>query len=293
MNSLSNIGTIKEILSRHGFTFSKALGQNFLINPSVCPRMAQECGAGEQTGVLEVGPGIGVLTVELAARAKKVVAVELDDRLLPVLQETLAGHPNASVVHGDILKLDLHRLIAEEFDGMDVAVCANLPYYITSPVIMRFLEERLPIRSLTVMVQKEAADRICALPGQRAAGALSLAVRYYAQPEVLFQVSRGSFLPAPNVDSAVIRLNILPQQPVSVDSEQTFFALVRASFGQRRKTLCNAVSAGMGLPKETLSAMMAAAGIAPQARAEQLTLEQFARLSNEITKQKGENDHAR
>ncbi|MGI6262039.1 MAG: 16S rRNA (adenine(1518)-N(6)/adenine(1519)-N(6))-dimethyltransferase RsmA [Acutalibacteraceae bacterium] len=293
MNALSNIGNIKEIFARHGFTFSKALGQNFLINPSVCPRMAQECGADAQTGVLEVGPGIGVLTVELAARAKKVVSVELDDRLLPMLRETLAEHPNASVVHGDILKLDLHELIAREFCGMDVAVCANLPYYITSPVIMRFLEERLPIRALTVMVQKEAADRICALPGQRAAGALSLAVRYYARPEILFQVSRGSFLPAPNVDSTVIRLNVLSQPPVSVDSEQTFFALVRASFGQRRKTLCNAVSAGMGIPKETLSALLTAAEIPPQARAEQLSLEQFAHLSNEISKQKGENNYAR
>lgn len=292
MSSLSNIGTIKEILTRHGFTFSKALGQNFLINPSVCPRMAQECGADAETGVLEVGPGIGVLTVELAARAKKVVAVELDDRLLPVLAETLAEHPNASVVHGDILKLDLRELIEREFAGMNVVVCANLPYYITSPVIMRFLEERLPIRALTVMVQKEAADRICALPGQRAAGALSLGVRYYAEPEVLFQVSRGSFLPAPNVDSSVIRLNILPTPPAAVDSEKDFFSLIRASFGQRRKTLCNSVSAGMGIPKDQLSVMLSQTGISPQARAEQLTLEQFALLSNEITKQKGGSDHA-
>lgn len=292
MNALSNIGNIKEILTRHGFTFSKALGQNFLINPSVCPRMAQECGADTQTGVLEVGPGIGVLTVELAARAKKVVSVELDDRLLPVLKETLAEYPNASVVHGDILKLDLRALTEREFAGMDVAVCANLPYYITSPVIMRFLEERLPIRALTVMVQKEAADRICAKPGQRAAGALSLAVRYYAEPEILFQVSRGSFMPAPNVDSTVIRLNILPQPPVEIDSEQTFFALIRASFGQRRKTLCNAVSAGMNIPKDALADLLAAADIPPQARAEQLSLEQFARLSNEITRRKGECNHA-
>jgi len=288
LNALSNIGTIKEILTRHGFTFSKALGQNFLINPSVCPRMAQECGADEHTGVLEVGPGIGVLTVELAARAKKVVAVELDDRLLPVLAETLAEHPNASVIRGDILKLDLHGLIEREFVGMDVVVCANLPYYITSPVIMRFLEERLPIRALTVMVQKEAAERICALPGQREAGALSLAVRYFAEPQVLFPVSRGSFLPAPNVDSAVIRLRILPEPPLAVDCEPDFFALVRASFGQRRKTLCNAASAGLSIPKQQLLPLLARAGIPGRARAEQLTLEQFACLSNEITKQKGE-----
>ncbi len=292
MNSLSNIGTIKDILSRHGFTFSKALGQNFLVNPSVCPRMALECGADAETGVLEVGPGIGVLTVELAARAKKVVAVELDDRLLPVLAETLADHPNASVIHGDILKLDLQELIAREFAGMNVVVCANLPYYITSPVIMRFLEERLPIQALTVMVQKEAADRICALPGQRAAGALSLGVRYYAEPKILFQVSRGSFMPAPNVDSSVIRLDILPHPPVEIVSDDAFFALVRAAFGQRRKTLSNAVSAGMGIPKDTLSGLLSGAEISQQARAEQLSLEQFARLGNEIAKWKGEKNNA-
>ena len=279
---LSDLSTMREILSRHGFTFSKALGQNFLINPSVCPRMAELCGADPESGVLEIGPGMGVLTRELAKRSKKTVAVELDTRLLPVLAETLADYPNASVVQGDVMKLDLHRLIKEEFPGMQVAVCANLPYYITSPVIMKILEEKLPITALTVMVQKEAADRICARPGTRACGAVSAAVQYYAEPEILFQVSRGSFMPAPNVDSTVIRLNVRPTPPVELRSEEHFFRLVKAAFGQRRKTALNAVSAGLGLPKAQVAQAMERAGLAPNVRAEQMTLEMLASFSNEL-----------
>ena len=279
---LSDISTMKEILSRHGFTFSKALGQNFLINPSVCPRMAEMCGVDDESGVLEIGPGIGVLTRELAKRSKKTVAVELDTRLLPVLAETLADYPNASVVHGDVMKLNLHQLIKEEFPEMKVAVCANLPYYITSPVIMKILEEKLPITALTVMVQKEAADRICAKPGTRACGAVSAAVQYYAEPEILFQVSRGSFMPAPNVDSTVIRLNVREQPPVKLSDEAHFFRLIKAAFGQRRKTALNAVSSGMGLPKAEVAKAMERAGIAPTARAEQMTLEMLANFSNEL-----------
>lgn len=279
---LSDLSTMREILSRHGFTFSKALGQNFLINPSVCPRMAELCGADAESGVLEIGPGMGVLTRELAKRSKKTVAVELDTRLLPVLAETLADYPNASVVQGDVMKLDLHHLLQKEFPGMQVAVCANLPYYITSPVIMKILEEKLPITALTVMVQKEAADRICAKPGTRACGAVSAAVQYYAEPEILFQVSRGSFMPAPNVDSTVIRLNVRPQPPVELRSEETFFRLVKAAFGQRRKTALNAVSAGLSLPKAQVAEAMERAGIAPNARAEQMTLEMLASFSNEL-----------
>lgn len=279
---LSDISTMKEILSRHGFTFSKALGQNFLINPSVCPRMAELCGVDDESGVLEIGPGIGVLTRELAKRSKKTVAVELDTRLLPVLAETLADYPNASVVHGDVMKLNLHQLIKEEFPEMKVAVCANLPYYITSPVIMKILEEKLPITALTVMVQKEAADRICAKPGTRACGAVSAAVQYYAEPEILFQVSRGSFMPAPNVDSTVIRLNVREQPPVKLSDEAHFFRLIKAAFGQRRKTALNAVSSGMGLPKAEVAKAMERAGIAPTARAEQMALEMLADFSNEL-----------
>ena len=183
MSSLSDINTIKDIMQRHGFSFSKGLGQNFLVNPSVCPRMAEMGGANEKTGVLEIGPGIGVLTAELAGRAKRVVAIELDDRLIPVLSETLSEFDNVRIIHGDALKLDLAKIIAENFaDCESVAVCANLPYYITSPVIMALLESRLPIASVTVMVQKEAADRICAPVGSRESGALTVAVNCYSEP---------------------------------------------------------------------------------------------------------------
>ena len=180
------------------------------------------------------------------------------------------------------MKLDLKKILQEEFPDMKVAVCANLPYYITSPVIMKLLEEKLPITSLTVMVQKEAADRICAKPGTRACGAVSAAVQYYAEPEILFQVSRGSFMPAPNVDSTVIRLNVRPQPPVELKSEEHFFRLVKAAFGQRRKTAVNSVSAGMGLPKAQVTAAMERAGIATNTRAEQMTLEMLASFSNEL-----------
>jgi len=280
--NLSDLSTIKSVLSRHGFSFAKSLGQNFLINPDVCPRMAEESGAGAGTGVLEVGPGIGVLTAELAKRAEKVVSVELDRRLLPVLRETLADFSNVKVVNGDVMKLDLKQLISEEFSGMDVMVCANLPYYITSPVIMKLLEERLPVKSITVMVQKEAAERLCAAPGTRACGAVSAAVRYFAEPEVLFGVDRSSFVPQPNVDSTVIRLTVREEPPVAIRSEKQFFALVRAAFGQRRKTVLNSVSAGLSLGREVVTAALERAGIVQNARAEQLTMEQLAALSNEL-----------
>ena len=205
MKNLSDINVVKSLLSRHGFQFSKALGQNFLINPEICPKMATECGADQTKGVIEVGPGFGVLTRELAARANKVVAIELDKRLPAVLAETLRDFDNVKVVQADVMEVDLHQLIQDEFSGLDVLVCANLPYYITSPVIMKLLEEKLPVESLTVMVQKEAAVRICAAPGTRACGAVSVAVQYYSQPQILFDVPRDCFFPAPNVDSAVIR----------------------------------------------------------------------------------------
>ena len=274
MKKLSDIGTIKDILSRHGFTFSKSLGQNFLINPSVCPRMAELSGAGEGVGVIEVGPGIGVLTTELCSLADKVVAVELDKRLLPVLEETLSEHDN--------LKIDLHKLIEEEFQGMDVVVCANLPYYITSPVIMKLLEDRLPIFAITVMVQKEAAQRICAEVGSRASGAVTVSVNYYAEPEMLFSVSAGSFMPAPKVDSAVLRLNILKEPPVKVDDEKKFFKVVKAAFSQRRKTLSNSLASGLSLPKAEVNAILENSSVPLNARAEQLKLEDFANIANNL-----------
>lgn len=277
MQSLTDISVVREVLSRHGFTFSKALGQNFLVNPSVCPQMAESCGADGQ-GVLEIGPGIGVLTAELARRAHKVVALELDRRLLPVLSETLADFDNVEIVNEDVLKADLRAILKERFAGMEVSICANLPYYITSPVIMRLLEERLPFRSITVMVQKEAAERLCAPVGSREAGAVTVAVQYYAQAEKLFSVSRGSFLPAPNVDSAVIRLQIRQAPAVALTDEKKFFRMVKAAFGQRRKTALNAISAGMALPKGDVAAALEAAGLEGNVRAEKLSMEELAAL---------------
>lgn len=281
MAQLTDISYIKDLLSRHGFSFSKKLGQNFLVNPSVCPKMAQLCGADKQSGVLEIGPGIGVLTKELAQVANKVVAIELDDRLPPVLAETLGDFDNVTVIQGDVMKLDLPALLQTQFGGCPVHVCANLPYYITSPILMLLLESRLPIEDITVMVQKEAAIRLCAAPGTRDCGAVSLAVQYYAQPTRLFGVSRGSFMPAPNVDSEVIRLTVRKTPPVSVNDEKRLFGIIRAAFGQRRKTLQNALTTA-GYTKETIAAACTAAGIPVTARAEQLTLEQFASLTNHL-----------
>ena len=281
MKRLSDIGTIKELLSRHGFSFSKALGQNFLVNPSVCPRMAESSGAGPGVGVLEIGPGIGVLTQELCQLADKVVAVELDKRLLPVLGETLAEFDNIRIVNADVLKLDLNRLIAEEFDGLEVVVCANLPYYITSPVIMKLLEDRLPVKAITVMVQKEAAQRICAPVGSRESGAVTVSVNYYAEPELLFHVSAGSFMPAPKVDSAVMRLKVLQKPPVDCDAA-AFFRIVKAAFSQRRKVIANSLSAGLGISKADAAALLEQAGVAPNARAEQLSLQDFAAIANRL-----------
>ena len=277
MGPLTSPSVIREVMERHGVTFTKALGQNFLINPSVCPRMARLGGAGPGVGVLEIGPGAGVLTAQLAQMADRVVAVELDGRLLPVLAETLAEYENIKVIHGDALKLDLGRLLREEFGAMPVVVCANLPYYITSPLVMALLEQRLPVESITVMVQKEAAQRICAGPGTRQASALGVAVAYYSAPKLLFSVSRGSFLPAPEVDSAVIRLDIRKTPPVEAADEARFFAVVRGAFQQRRKTVLNSLSAALDIPKEALGPVLAAAGV-PQ-NAEALSLEDFAAIA--------------
>ncbi len=280
MSKLSDISYIKGILQKHGFTFSKSLGQNFLINPTVCPRMAEMCGASDDVGVIEIGPGAGVLTNELARISYKVVALELDKRLLPVLNETLSDFSNVKVINGDAMKMDFLQLINEEFDSGEVVICANLPYYITSPIIMRLLEERLPINSLTVMVQKEAADRICAVPGTRESGAISAAVNYYSEPEKLFRVSSGSFLPQPKVDSEVIRLNIRKEPPIKVNDEKQFFRVVKAAFLQRRKTLANSLSSGLSMPKPAVNELLKNTEIKLNARAEEMTMEQFARITN-------------
>jgi len=282
MDNLTNINVIKDILSRHGFSFSRALGQNFLINPSVCPKIAEMGSAQKDWGVLEIGAGVGVLTRELAMRADKVVSVEIDGRLIPVLEETLADCGNVTVINEDVMKADLASIITEHFAGLKVAVCANLPYYITSPIIMNLLGNRLPVECITVMVQKEAGVRLCAEPGTREAGAVSAAVRYYAEPKMLFNVSRGSFIPAPNVDSCVIRLDIKKEPPVNVSDEGFYFRVVRGAFSQRRKTLGNSLSSALGIPKSTAAEAIKAAGLPENIRPEQLALEDFAAVSERL-----------
>ena len=280
--NLSDINTVRSLLQKNGFTFKKSLGQNFLINPDVCPAMA-DAACDKDTGVIEIGPGIGVLTAELSARAKRVIAIELDERLKKILPVTLSECENVEIIYGDVLKTDLKALIAEKFsDCKRVAVCANLPYYITSPIVISLLESKLPIDSITVMVQKEAAERLCAKVGTREAGAVSVAVSYYAEPEILFGVDKGSFMPPPKVDSAVIQLHIRENPPVAVNDESKFFRLVKACFAQRRKTLVNTVSNTLGIDKENIKKALSKLGLSETVRGERLTLEELAELSNLI-----------
>ena len=281
MYNLSDIGVLKQLLFEAGFSFKKSLGQNFLINPSVCPDMAEASGCGG-IGVIEIGVGIGVLTCELAKRAKKVVCIEIDKRLEPILQKTLSDFNNIEIVWEDVLKLDLNSLIREKFGDMPVVVCANLPYYITSPIIMSLLESRLPIDSITVMVQKEAADRLTAAVGSREAGAVTVAVNYYADAKVVRRVSKGSFMPQPNVDSSVIRLDILKEPRIRVDNEKLFFKFVRAGFEQRRKTLVNSVSSVMRIEKSAVSAALENCGLRTDARIESLSMEDLSSVFGEI-----------
>ena len=283
--NLTNISTVRDILERHGFSFSKGLGQNFIINPDICPKIAEMGNAAKGWGVIEVGTGIGVLTAELAKRADKVCAVEIDTRLMPILDETLADFDNIKIFNEDVMKCDLRKLIAEEFEGLDVAVCANLPYYITSPVIMLLLESRLPIKSITVMVQKEAAQRLCAKVGTRDSGAITVGVNYYGTAKTLFNVSRGSFMPAPNVDSAVIRIDLNKEHQLSEEDEKFFFKVVKSGFSQRRKTAANAVSSLMGTGKEQVYAALRAAGLSENARIEALKMEQLIAFAMELKKQ--------
>ena len=280
MPTLTDLSTIRDLCARYNFALSKGFGQNFISNPGICPRIAEAAGIGPGWGALEVGPGIGVLTEQLCKRADKVVSIEVDKRLPPLLEETMADYDNFKLVLNDVLKVDLKALLAEEFGDKPVAVCANLPYYITSPILMRLLEEKLPIRNITVMVQKEAAQRLCAAPGTRDAGAISYAVAYYAEPKLLFSVQPGSFYPAPKVTSAVIRLDVREKPAVQVPNgdEAAFFALIRAAFSQRRKTAANAIANGLHLPKAQVIVALQTANLDERARPEQLTLEDYCAL---------------
>ena len=275
------------VLQKYHFNFQKKFGQNFLIDTTVLDRIISSAEITKEDCVLEIGPGIGVLTKELSAVCGRVAAVELDRRLPDVLAETLADCSNVQVVPGDVLQMDLQALFADRFAGCDrLQVCANLPYYITTPVLMRLLESELPIERLVVMVQLEAAKRLCAPLGTRDCGAVSAAVEYYTQAEILFEVGRESFFPSPNVDSAVIALTRRQQPPVQVTDEGYFFRVVKGAFLQRRKTLANSLNAALGVPKAELTALFQSLGLSATARAEQLTMSQMAALANALYEKK-------
>ncbi len=277
MPKLTDRAYILNLLERYGFSFSKSLGQNFLVNPAIAPKICECAEIDKSTYVLEIGCGIGVLTRELAQRAKKVLCIEIDKRLMPVLEETLESCDNVAIINDDVLKVDIASAILENFGAVRVSVCANLPYYITTPIIMHLLEARLPIDTITVMVQREAAERICAAPGTRECGAVSAAVRYYCEPSLMFNVSKGSFMPAPKVESSVIQLAV--RHEINGELGTEFFKVVRAAFSMRRKTLLNCLSAGLGIDKPTTLKLLEAANVPPSFRGEQLTMEQLYTLA--------------
>lgn len=281
MANLTNPLEIRILCEKYGFSFSKNLGQNFLINPGICPKICDTAHIDKQTNVLEVGPGFGTLTQQLAIRAKKVVAVEIDTRLLPVLEETLADFDNTTIINEDILKCHLNNLIQDKLEGK-ASVCANLPYYITSPIIMYFLENRLPITSITAMVQKEAAQRMTAKPGTKLCGAISYAIWYWCTPSISFNVKPGSFYPPPKVESSVIHLIVRENPPLATkpEHEKRLFKLIQAAFSMRRKTLVNAVSKTLKIPKEPIQNALNTLSLSPLIRPEQMTLENYIDLEN-------------
>ena len=272
---------IQALLERHGFHFSKAMGQNFLIESWVPRDIADSCGADEGTGVLEIGPGIGPLTQQLARRAGKVVSVELDARLYPVLRETMRGADNFTLIEGDAMKLDFAQVVQEHFSGLRPILCANLPYNITTPVLTKCVESRC-FDSLTVLIQKEVAQRICAEAGTAEYGAFTVLMQYYTAPQMLFTVPASCFLPAPKVTSAVIHCPVRKTPPVEVVSESALWRTVKAGFALRRKTLVNSLQTGYQLPKERLAEIVTDCGLSPTVRGECLTLEDFARLTNAL-----------
>ena len=282
MEKLSNQQRTIEVIKKYEFCFQKKFGQNFLIDGHVLDKIIAGAGVTKDDMVLEIGPGIGTMTQYLAEAAGKVVAVEIDRNLLPILQETLADYDNVKVIHADVLSLDLEKLVQEENGGRPIKVVANLPYYITTPIIMALFEQHVPLANVTVMVQKEVAARMKSGPGSKDYGALSLAVQYYAEPYIVANVPCNCFMPRPNVDSAVIRLTRYEEPPVQVKDEKMLFKIIRASFNQRRKTLQNGLnnSSELNFTKDQIAAAIAAAGFSPSVRGEALTLEQFARLTD-------------
>jgi 16S rRNA (adenine1518-N6/adenine1519-N6)-dimethyltransferase len=278
----------KEILKKYGFTFKKSLGQNFLIDTNILHRIVDHAEITEETGAIEIGPGIGALTEQLAKRAKKVLAFEIDQRLLPILADTLSPYPNAKVIHQDVLKADLKGTLAQEFENIeDLMVVANLPYYVTTPILMKLLEEQIPVRGIVVMLQKEVADRIAAKPGTKEYGSLSIAIQYYTEAETVMIVPKTVFNPQPNVDSAVIRLLRRPKPAVEVQDEAFFFQVVRASFGQRRKTILNNLVNNLPNGKQKkadIEQALSTAEIDPKRRGETLSIQEFGKLSDQLLK---------
>ena len=284
MDRLSSHRATKEIVNKHNFKFSKSLGQNFLIDDNVIDKIIAGSRLSETDKIIEVGPGIGTLTREMGKTAQNVVAIEIDKTLIPILKETLADLDNVEVVNEDILKVDIQGLINEKLDGGPVKLIANLPYYITTPIVMKFLEEDIPVTDIVVMVQKEVDDRMNAKPSTKDYGALSVAVQYYCDTEIVAKAPRHMFVPQPNVDSIVIGLHVRSERKYKVDNEDIFFKTVKASFGQRRKTLLNSLG-GLGfLTKDQIKEALQAANIDPKRRGETLSIDEFANLSNEINK---------
>ena len=282
--SLGNPKNTIEILNKYKFVFQKRYGQNFLIDEHVLGKIIRSAGITEDDFVIEIGPGIGTLTQYLAYSAREVAAIEIDDALIPILEDTLSGYDNVTVIHEDVLKVDLTKLVEEKYGGKPVKVVANLPYYITTPIIMGLFENHVPVESITIMVQKEVADRMKTGPGSKDYGALSLAVQYYARPELVANVPPNCFMPRPRVGSAVIRLTKHEKPPVEVQDEKLMFQIIRASFNQRRKTLVNGLynAPELHIPKERTAAVLEEMGLAPGIRGEALELSQFAELSSRL-----------
>ena len=284
MDRLSSHKATKEVVQKHNFKFSKSLGQNFLIDTNVIDRILEGARVQEGDYVIEVGPGIGTLTKEMGRTAEKVVAIEIDKTLIPILEETLADFPNIEVINQDILKVDVQELVKEKLNGGPVKLIANLPYYITTPIVMKFLEEDIPVTDIVVMVQKEVADRMNAQPNSKDYGALSVAVQYYCDTEIVAKAPRHMFMPQPNVNSTVIGLHVREEKKYNVDNEDIFFKTVKASFGQRRKTLLNSLG-GLGfLSKDQIKIALQEANIDEKRRGETLSIEEFASLSNAVNR---------
>lgn len=280
--NLTNVSEIKPLLERYGFSFSKSLGQNFLINAAIPVKIAENCGAGPEDTVLEIGPGIGCLTKELAKRVKRVVSVEIDKKLIPVLQETLAEFDNVTVINKDILEVDIAAL-CETLGCGELYVCANLPYYITTPIIMKLLESNAPIKCITVMVQKELAQRFCSKPNTAEYGSVTASINYRAEVKNLFTVSPGSFIPAPKVSSSVIRLDIVPP-PVEVKDEKIFFRVIRAAFAMRRKTLSNNLANEFKITKAEATEIIKNCGFSETVRGEALSIFDYAKISDGLVR---------